>query len=72
MTYTLMITLNLILSLIVILGIAGCVHLAYRLPAEPDVDADWRDWGEPLPVALAAEADVPSNQPQPASQLAAA
>ena len=54
MTFTLIITLNLILSILAVLVVYGCLHLAYRLPDEPRLDADWRDWGEPLPVALVA------------------
>lgn len=52
MTFTLLIVLNLGLSILAMLVVYGCVLLAHRLPDEPVLNADWRDWGHPLPVAL--------------------
>jgi hypothetical protein len=55
MTFTLIIALNLSLSILAMLVVYGCLYLAHRLPDEPGLDADWRDWGHPLPVALIAQ-----------------
>ena len=55
MTLTLIIALNLSLSILATLVVYGCLYLAHRLPNEPRLDSDWRDWGHSLPVALVAQ-----------------
>ena len=59
MSFALFIALNLILSIVSLLIVGGCLLFAYRLRDEPTIDADWRDWWHPLPVALVAEDDAP-------------
>ena len=62
MTFPLFIALNLSLSILAVLVVYGCLILAHRLPDEPRLDADWRDWGHPLPVALVADHDNPNGR----------
>ena len=52
MTLAYLITLNLILSLVAILGVAGFVSLAARLRSRAPLDTDWRMWADPLPLSL--------------------
>ena len=64
MTLTTIITLNLVVSVLTILGVYGLIRLAHRLPAvAPHDDANWgrgHAWvpSDPLPLAqLAAHED---------------
>jgi len=62
MTLTLIIALNLSLSILAILVVYGCLYLTHRLPDEPRLDSDWRDWGHSLPVALVADNNVGGSE----------
>lgn len=62
MTFTLIIALNLSLSILAVAVLYGCLLLAHRLPDGPALDADWHDWGHPLPVALVARDPAPVAQ----------
>lgn len=53
MTYTTVIALNVILSLLAVGVVAGSMLLTHLFSDEPALEADWRDWGTSLPVALA-------------------
>lgn len=55
MTFTPFIALNVILSILALLVVYGSVLLAHRLPDAASLDADWRNWGQSLPVAFAGE-----------------
>lgn len=54
MTYTLLIALNLALSILAMLIVAGCVALTARLRTTPAHHADANVWADPLPLWLAA------------------
>jgi hypothetical protein len=62
MTFTVFIALNLSLSILAMLVVYGCLLLAHRLPDESRLDADWRDWGHPLPVALVVDHDTTNGR----------
>lgn len=55
MTYPLIIALNVILSILALAVVYGSVLLAHRLSDGEVLQGDWRNWGQSLPVAVAAE-----------------
>jgi hypothetical protein len=71
MTFALFLTLNLSLSIIAMLRVAGCVLIAHRLSDKLPVDAGWCDWGNALPVALVAQYHARSSGRQSSDAAAA-
>ncbi len=73
MTYTLIIALNLSLSILAILVVAGCTAVAHTLRAEAPLDAGWDDWNAPLSLELAVQHGSPEQvEPEPAPYAVAA